>query len=144
MQQCWLLPINQVINNIAWKRDNLAPNQLVFNSFRTQVNSFSFWSIRTRGFGKFVLNWSIRTHCMVNSYSFCSTRSEQFFLVFVILTFISNCKNSEGPNTLNFYGFPRFLQPRIYTNFKNFIKFCSFSVMKMGIWLWTKPAKQVH
>ena len=51
-------------------------------SIRTQVNSYSFWSIRTQKFGQFVLIWSIRTHVwsvrthfgqfviiLVNSYS---------------------------------------------------------------------------
>ena len=51
-------------------------------SIRTQVNSYSFWSIRTQNFDKFVLIWSIRTNVwsvrthfgqfvllLVNSYS---------------------------------------------------------------------------
>ena len=51
-------------------------------SIRTQVNSYSFWSIRTQNFGQLVLIWSIRTHVwsvrthfgqfvsiLVNSYS---------------------------------------------------------------------------
>ena len=51
----------------------MAPSQFVLKSVRTQVSSFSFWSIRTHDFGQFVLNWSIRTHCLVTSYSFWST-----------------------------------------------------------------------
>ena len=38
------------------------PSQFVLKSIRTKVNSYSFWSIRTRNFGQFVLIWSIRTH----------------------------------------------------------------------------------
>ena len=51
-------------------------------SIRTQVNSYSFWSIRTQNFGQLVLIWSIGTHVwsvrthfgqfvliLVNSYS---------------------------------------------------------------------------
>ena len=38
------------------------PSQLVLKSIRTQVNSFSFWSISYSSI------WSIRTH-LVNSYS---------------------------------------------------------------------------
>ena len=44
------------------------------------------------------------------------------FLVFVILIFINNSKNFEGPNILNFCGFPIFFQPRNYTNLKKFLK----------------------
>ena len=38
------------------------PSQFVLKSIRTQVNSYSFWSIRTQNFGQLVLIWSIRTH----------------------------------------------------------------------------------
>ena len=48
------------------------PNQLVLKSIRTQVNSFSFCQFRTHRFGQFVLIWSIRTQCSVNSYLFWS------------------------------------------------------------------------
>ena len=43
-------------------RRGWGPSQFVLKSIRTQVNSYSFWSIRTQNFGQFVLIWSIRTH----------------------------------------------------------------------------------
>ena len=61
----------------------LVPSQFVLKSTRTQVNPYSFWSIRTQNFCQFVLIWSIRTHVwsirthfgrfvliLVNSYSY--------------------------------------------------------------------------
>ena len=58
------------------------PSEIGSQSIRTQVNSYSFWSICTQNFGQFVLIWSIRTHVwsvrthfgqfvliLVNSYS---------------------------------------------------------------------------
>ena len=60
----------------------MVPSQFVLKLIRTQVNSYSFWSIRTQNFGQLVLIWSIRTHVwsvrthfgqfvliLVNSYS---------------------------------------------------------------------------
>ena len=63
---------------------DMVPSQFVFKSTRTQVNSFSFWSIRTHRFGQFVLIWSTRTHCLVSSYSFWSIRPHigQLLLMF--------------------------------------------------------------
>ena len=63
--------------------------QLVLKSVRTQINSFSFWSIRTHRFGQFVLIWSIRTHCSVNSYSFWAIRPQfgQLVLMFLVNSF---------------------------------------------------------
>ena len=67
------------------------PSQFVLKSTRTQVNSFSFWSIRTHRLGQFVLIWSIRTHCLVNSYSFWLIRPHfgqlvlMFFGQFVLI-----------------------------------------------------------
>ena len=58
-------------------------SQLVLKSIRTQVNSFSVWSIRTHDFGQFVLNWLICTHCLVNSYSIWSVRTHFGQLVLV-------------------------------------------------------------
>ena len=40
----------------------MVPSQFVLKSICTQVNSYSFWSIRTQKIGQFVLIWSIRTH----------------------------------------------------------------------------------
>ena len=71
-------------NHKYWKPEpDMAPSQLVLKSICTQVNSFSFWSIRTHDLvnsysvGQFVLIvWSTRTHfgqlvpILVNSYSF--------------------------------------------------------------------------
>ena len=75
-------------------------------SIRTQVNSYSFWSIRTQNFGQLVLIWSIRTHVwsvrthfgqfvliLVNSYSNSneyeltkmSTIDQKLILVMVLL-----------------------------------------------------------
>ena len=69
----------------TWCLENgmlMVPSQFVLKSIRTQVNSYSFWSIRTQNFGQFVLIWSIRTHVwsvrthLVNSYSFWSIRTQ--------------------------------------------------------------------
>ena len=64
--------------------ESKVPSQFVLKSIRIQVNSYSFWSIRTQKFGQFVLIWSIRTH-LVNSYSFGQfvLMSGQFVLILV-------------------------------------------------------------
>ena len=52
---------------------------------RIKVNLFSFWSIRSHRFGQFVLIWSIRPHCSVNSNSFWSARTYFDQLVLTVL-----------------------------------------------------------
>ena len=58
-----------------------ASSQLVLKAIRTQVHSYSFWSIRTHLVnsyscgGRFILIWSIRTRVVVDSYSFWSIRT---------------------------------------------------------------------
>ena len=77
MQRSGTEAIRTQTDMLSW-----VPSQFVLKSVRTQVNSFSFWSIRTQNFGQFVLIWSIRTHAwsvrthfgqfvliLVNSYS---------------------------------------------------------------------------
>ena len=68
--------------------------QFVLKSIRTQVNSYSFWSIHTQKFGQFVLMvWSIRTHIgrfvliLVNSYS-CLNEYELTKMSIIIIIII--------------------------------------------------------
>ena len=67
------------IEDFLWQTF-MVPSQFVLKSTRTQVNSFSFWSIRTHLvnsyslFGQFVL-------ILVNSSSFWSTRTHAFWSV---------------------------------------------------------------
>ena len=57
-------------------------------SIRTQVNSYSFWSIRTQNFGQLVLIWSIRTHVW-------SVRTHFGQLVLILVNSYSNSNEYE-------------------------------------------------
>ena len=64
------------------------PSQFVLKSIRTQVNSYSFWSIRTQNFGQLVLIWSIRTHVW-------SVRTHFGQFVIILVNSYSNSKKYE-------------------------------------------------
>ena len=60
-------------------------------SIRTQVNSYSFWSIRTQNVGQFVLIWSIRTHVWS-----VRTHFGQFVLIWSIRTHVRSIRTHFG------------------------------------------------